>query len=207
MENLNKVYLYRMTHIENIPHILQFGITHINSPNNNPNYIPIGDGNLIGRRSTHNVLNGKQLGVYIPFYFGKRMPMLYVIQKGLTGVKVTMPENIIYCITSIEQVVKHKLDFIFSDGHAIDGLTTFYDQDELQNLTQIIDQNAIRAKYWKDENDLDLKRRKEAEFLVENDLPSSAILGYVVYNNIAKTKLLDFGISEKQISIKEDYYF
>ena len=32
MADLNKIYLFRMTHIENIPHIYQYGITHIDSP-------------------------------------------------------------------------------------------------------------------------------------------------------------------------------
>lgn len=30
MTELNKLYLFRMTHIKNIPHILQYGITHKN---------------------------------------------------------------------------------------------------------------------------------------------------------------------------------
>ena len=51
MPDFNKTYLYRMTHIENIPHVIQFGITHSLSPNANSNYVPIGDGNLIESRS------------------------------------------------------------------------------------------------------------------------------------------------------------
>lgn len=40
MPDLNKTYLYRMIHIENIPHILQYGITHSNSENANPSFVP-----------------------------------------------------------------------------------------------------------------------------------------------------------------------
>jgi hypothetical protein len=47
MPTLDKTYLYRMTHIENIPHILQYGITHSSSRNSNPNFKPIGDVSLI----------------------------------------------------------------------------------------------------------------------------------------------------------------
>ena len=32
-------YLYRMTHIDNISHILEHGITHQSSINCNPNYV------------------------------------------------------------------------------------------------------------------------------------------------------------------------
>ena len=36
MPDLSKKYLYRMTHIENVPHILQYGVTHTTSSNTNP---------------------------------------------------------------------------------------------------------------------------------------------------------------------------
>ena len=43
-------YIYRMTHIDNIPHILQYGITHKSSPNSNPCYKTIGDIDIINKR-------------------------------------------------------------------------------------------------------------------------------------------------------------
>lgn len=116
-------------------------------------------------------------------------------------------EEIIYCITSVEIILHHKIDYLFSDGHAVSELTRFYDQSHIHNIEEIIDRNAINAKYWLDENDLDLKRRKEAEFLIENDLPITAILGYAVYNKAAKQKLIDLGIEENKIAIKSEYYF
>ena len=47
---LHQIHLYRMTHIKNIPHILEHGITHRHSPNANPDYLPIGDQSLIKTR-------------------------------------------------------------------------------------------------------------------------------------------------------------
>lgn len=52
---LEQIKIYRMTHIENIPHILKFGITHKNSPNANPNFIAIGDLSLIDNRNAKEV--------------------------------------------------------------------------------------------------------------------------------------------------------
>jgi hypothetical protein len=92
MADLNKIYLFRMTHVENIPHILQHGITHVDSVNQNQQYAPIGDSGLINTRHRFVLPNGNKLGDYIPFYFGYRMPMLYVIQKGFNGVTLTAPE-------------------------------------------------------------------------------------------------------------------
>lgn len=207
METLKKLYLYRMTHIKNIPHILQNGITHIAAPNRNPEYESIGDGNLIANREKKTLFNGFKLGDYIPFYFGYRMPMLFVIHNGFNGVKKTSSENIVYCITSVQQIIDHNLDFIFSDGHAVDDFTDIFDKEEVSDILIIIDKKAIESKYWKDETDLDLKRRKEAEFLIAQDIPISAVLGYAVYDETAKQKLIDFGINENKIAIKPNYYF
>jgi len=43
MPDLDNISLFRMTHIENIPHILQYGIIHSASVYANPDFIPIGE--------------------------------------------------------------------------------------------------------------------------------------------------------------------
>lgn len=207
MPDLNKIYLYRMTHIENIPHILQYGITHFDSQNANKAYFPIGDNSLISRRNDFTVPNGKTLGEYIPFYFGVCMPMLYVIQNGFNSVKPTPAKKIVYCITSVQQIINHQLNFVFTDGHAVDSFSSFYYKADINNIEQYIDQKAIKSKYWKNENDLDLKRRKEAEFLIGDDIPSAVILGFAVYNEAAKDKLIGFGIASNKVVINTGYYF
>ena len=79
MTDLYQIRIFRMTHIANMLHILEHGITHSSSPHANPDYRPIGDGSLIGSRAAFPVTGNKTLGDYIPFYFWGRMPMLYVI--------------------------------------------------------------------------------------------------------------------------------
>lgn len=207
MPNLSKIYLFRMTHIENIPHILQYGITHSKSKHSNKNYLPIGDESLILSRTSLVLPNGKALGDYIPFYFGYRMPMLYVIQKGFNSVKATPVENIVYCISTVARIIDLNLEFVFTNGHAIDKFSSIYSQKDIEGIENIIDRKAIESKYWKDENDLDLKRRKEAEFLIADDIPTLAIAGYCVYNENAKGILVKFGIEEKQIAVRPHYYF
>ena len=207
MPELDKIHLFRMTHIENIPHILQFGITHSNSVNSNPNFKPIGDSSLISTRNSYALNNGKLLGEYIPFYFGTRTPMLYVVQKGFNLVAPTPPEKIVYCVSSIQKIIDHNLDFIFTDGHAVDGFSSQYTISDINNINAIIDWNAVEAKYWNAENDLDLKRRKEAEFLVLGDISINAILEYIVYNKEAKNQLIGYGVNTTDIHIKSNFYF
>src|SRR5690554_6203453 len=137
MVDFMKKYLYRMIHIENIQHVLQYGITHRNSPNANKNFVPIGDNSLISRRNTRVVNNGKLLGNYIPFYFGTRSPMLYVIQRGYNGVNRTVPENIVYCVTSVAEIINSQIDFLFTDGHAIDSRSEEH-TSELQSRPHLV---------------------------------------------------------------------
>lgn len=196
-----------MTHIKNVPHILQYGITHKNSANANANFTPIGDSSLIDYRSNFILYNGKELGDYIPFYFGTRMPMLYVIQKGFNGVPVQNAENIVYCVTSVKNISTLSNNIIFTDGHATDTFSKQYTNKNINNLTNLLDWNAIKTTNWKNESDLDLKRRMQAEFLIDVDIPFNAILGFAVYNKTAEKKLLSYGIAPKQIKIKTNFYF
>lgn len=207
MPDLNKIYLFRMTHIENIQHILQNGITHSTSVKANPNFVPIGDGSLITTRSNFLLNNGRRLGEYIPFYFGVRTPMLYVVQNGFNMVAPTPSENIVYCVSSVQKIIDLQLDFVFTVGHAVDGFTTQYNLEDIQNIDTILDKNAINAKYWKDENDLDRKRRKESEFLVLGDITHDAVLGYITSNENAKNRVINFGADATNVHIKLGFYF
>jgi len=207
MADLSKIYLFRMTHIENIPHILQYGITHINSKNKNPSYKTIGDTSLISTRELFSLPDKTVLGDYIPFYFGPRMPMLYVMQKGYNGVVATNPEDIVYCISSIQKITDYNLKYLFTDGHAVDSYSSYFDSNDIVNIKTIVDFQAVKATYWRDDSDLDLKRRKEAEFLLSQDLPPGAIIGYYVYNDTTKKQLLSYGIDSNKIQVKPDYYF
>ncbi len=208
MPDISKLFIYRMTHLQNISHILQYGITHATSPERNNSYISIGDSSLIGRRHNIRLPFGKKLGSYIPFYFGPRMPMLYVIQNGYSGVTVIPASDIVYCISTVEAIERHGLGYIFSDGHALDALTSFYDRSAIHRFNELVDMQAVKSKYWNDENDLDLKRRKEAEFLVAENIPPEAIIGFVVFNAEVKRQLGNLpGITNKQVSVKPGYYF
>ena len=211
------INIYRITHIDNIPHILKYGITHRNSKNANPHYKAIGDVGLIQKRDgtivrvtngTRVVIEKIRLGEYIPFYFGIRMPMLYVIQKGGNGVEQpTPPEDIVYVVCSTTRIYELGLTFYFSDGHARDAFTIFYNQSRFKDLHKIIDYNAIKSLFWGGHENLDKKRRKQAEFLVKNDIPPECIIGFVCYNEEAKKKLINFGIEETKIKVIPNAYF
>ncbi len=214
---LIKINIYRITHIDNIPHILKFGITHKNSKNQNFNFKAIGDTSLIHTRSKKKIeiTNGGDvaiktitLGNFIPFYFGVKMPMLYVIQHGGNFVpEVTKAEDIIYIACSVIKIFNLGYEFYFSDGHATDVLTTFFDKQAIKNINKIIDWEAITASYWGDKDNLDLKRKKQAEFLVKEDVSPNCIVGYGCYNEHAQNKLVNFGVNKKLVKIIPKAYY
>jgi hypothetical protein len=208
-----------MTHIENIPHILAYGITHKDSSNANPNYLAIGDVSLISTRATKqvNISNGNRsqafgtitLGDFIPFYFGVRMPMLYVIQHGLNGVPVTKPENIVYAVCKLTDIIVSGTVSFFSDGHATDIFTQFYNSSKITELSTIIDWTAVKSSYWggDSEDNLELRRKKQAEFLIADDVVAKNICGFVCYSENAKQRLIEIGV-DKEIKIcpQQAYY-
>lgn len=219
MSNNNDIIIYRMTHIENIPHILENGITHKKSTNSNPSYINIGDLSLIGNRENRivHIDNGDfsdsnhesiKLGDFTPFYFGIRMPMLYTTQFGGNFVeKPTKPEEIIYIACSVEKIIKTGNKFYFSDGHATNNYSSFYDKNHFGRINEIIDWASIKATYWGGEENLNMKRKKQAEFLVLGDVDVSCIIGYVCYNEEVKLRLRNLGISKEPIKVIPKAYF
>lgn len=199
-------YAFRLTHLDNIQHIMTNGLVRDSSPLRNANYVPIGDRQVIRIRKERE-FSGHHLSDYLPFYFGPRSPMLYVIQHGFNGVSKVEPEKIVYCVVRIDDIIKSDVDCIFTDGHALSSLTNYYKKKELVNLDQIVKYEDVYSTFWNIETDLDLKRRKEAELLIDGDLPIQYLRGLVVYNEKAKEHLVSIGVAKELIVVMPGYYF
>lgn len=199
------LYAFRMVHINNVPYIMKNGIIHHDSPLADPSYITIGDNEVIRKRKQE-TYNGLNLDGYIPFYFGPRTPMLYVIQYGKNGVLKRSAEELVYCVIRLQDIMDSHLSGCFTDGHAMSEITNIYDITELANIDKYVNVADVFEKYWRDENDLDLKRRKEAELLVKENIPSKFIRGFIVYNEKAKETLIAYGVTQP-IAICPSYYY
>ncbi len=200
-------YAFRVVHVDNIPQILKFGFVHSTSPHSDRDYIPIGDTSIIDVRKKRRMDKNICIGDYIPFYFGPRSPMLYVIQHGFNGVTQYDACDLVYCVVRIQDIIDSGFNCIYTDGHALNKDTKFYRAEDLPRIKQIIKYKDVYASQWTNEDDLDLKRRKEAELLLKDELPRQFIKGFVVYNKKASAKLLSFGVSSKEICINPGYYF
>ena len=79
-----KVWIFRMVHFQNLPHILKNGMYCRRAVNAHPDYVNIGSSDVISRRDVVAVKCNPVCVVndYVPFYFGVRTPMLYKIATG-----------------------------------------------------------------------------------------------------------------------------
>lgn len=134
--------------------------------------------------------------------------MLYVIQHGGNFVpQPHAPQDIVYVVVSLRKVLQSKYSFYFSNGHATDFLTEFYSAKDIDQLPALIDWDAVIEKYWSRDDDNDLKRRKQAEFLIKEDVAPQNIAGYVCYNTDAKQQLINMGVNPEIIKIAPQAYY
>jgi len=208
--------IYRITHVDN----LQDNILprdSIYAPNFAPHdgrkYTAIHYQHIQSRRSRIGILCGPGGTIldYVPFYFAPRSPMLYVINKG--GVKEYLQGQgqIIYLVASAQSVAKMNQPFVFTDGHAaISGLSHFF--DDLIHLDKI-DWPLMKSKYWFDtDQDMDRKRRRQAEFLVYRSFPWTLVDFVAVINGRMKkqveTILAEFPEKMRRVvRIKQSWYY
>ena len=116
-------------------------------------------------------------------------------------------ENIVYCVIRLDDLIHDNIDCIFTDGHALSAFTSFYQKNMLPRIDEYVKYDDVYSSQWNIEEDLDLKRRKEAELLVKQDLSAQYVRGYVVYNETAKQRLISSGVLPEKIVAVPGYYF
>ncbi|WP_441001472.1 type II toxin-antitoxin system toxin DNA ADP-ribosyl transferase DarT [Fodinibius sp. SL11] len=205
------VYLFRIIHVDNLGFILdEQELRSPNHPNKDPAYTGIGDTSLISKRGAKTIQKGPggTFRDYVAFYFGPRSPMLYEIKNGYNNVTKRNQEDIIYLVTTVEEIEDNGCGYVFFDGHAYHSFSCCF--EDLSNLDSV-DWDIVYSKYWSDrEDDLDRKRRKQAEFLVHESLSWDAVEGIIVYNDNAKQRveqLLQARSITCAIKIKRNYYY
>lgn len=54
---------------------------------------------------------------------------------------------------------------------------------------------------------MDLKRKKQAEFLVGSDVAPKYLADFLCYNGAAREQLLSFGIAEERVKVVPHAYY
>ncbi len=178
----NPTYIYRITHYQNLPFILRNGLCCPNHRTQDPGYINIGHKRLIDSRGMRQVPVGP-LGVlndYVPFYFAKKSPMLFLISRHNVPDYLGEQSEIIYLVSTAQSVQQAGIPFVFTDRHAKLSFAQF--RSDLNDLS-IVDWDVIRSDVWYNTpREYDRKEKKQAEFLVHQNLPIELILGIACHN-------------------------
>lgn len=187
--NPKKALIWRIVHRDNIPWILDNGLHCGNSRTLKPDWVHIGNPELIDKRSVHPVTVGMggSLNDYVPFYFTPFSPMMKNIHSGYGGVRQRSNDEIVILVSNLYRVQELGLPFVFTDGHAYYQWSNFY--TDLDNLSQI-DWPILQARDFKrDVNDPAKFERYQAEALIYRHCPIQALVGMVCYTESTKQKL------------------
>jgi hypothetical protein len=202
--------IFRITHRNNIPWILDNGLHCRNSKAVDPNFIQIGNPDLINKRHHRKAKGpyGGTLSDYVPFYFTPLSPMFFNIKTGFGGITRRSNDEIAICFSSIGDLSKHGVQFVFTDRHAyLEAAQAFTDAADLKHIDWKILQNRD---FKRDTNDLGKFERYEAETLVRSVLPVEALKGIACVNDDAasaiKTEVTKRGLS-LNVEIKPGWYF
>ncbi len=187
--NPEKALIWRIIHRDNLSWILDNGLHCGNSDSHYLQWVSIGNQELIDKRATHPVPchpNGV-LNDYVPFYFTPFSIMLKNIHTGWGGVTKQRNEDIVILVSSLRQIQKQDLPFLFTDRHAYCQWTAFY--NDLNDLDKIDWSLLQRRNFSRDPDDPAKIERYQAEALVYQHCPISALLGMICYTDDMKYQL------------------
>ncbi|WP_084183057.1 type II toxin-antitoxin system toxin DNA ADP-ribosyl transferase DarT [Nevskia soli] len=187
--NLDKALIFRIVHRDNLPWILDHGLHCRNSGIFDPNYVNIGNPELIDKRH-HRVVSvppGGTLSDYVPFYFTPYSPMLYNIKTGWAGIRQRTNDEIVILVSSLRRLAELGLPFLFSDRHAY--LTSAQFSSDMADLIRIDWPILQRRDFKRDVEDPGKVERYQAEALVYGRLPVEALIGVGCHTDIVATRV------------------
>jgi hypothetical protein len=208
--NPEKALIFRITHRDNLPWILEHGLHAQSSKVLDPNFRQIGDPDLIGKRPKRAVPIGPggTLSNYIPFYFTPCSIMFYNILTGYRGITQFPEEEIIVFVSSLHRVAEFGIPFVFTDRHAYTAMAKF--SSDVTELGQV-DWEILRGRDFKgDVDDLGKKERYHAEALIWEHMPVEALLGICSFTEDMQQQIqsqLDQRGLTVETMMRRDWYF
>jgi len=186
--NPEKALIWRIVHRDNLAWILDNGLHCANSGVLSPDYVNIGNVDLIDKRR-HRVVPiapGGTLADYVPFYFTPFSVMMKNIHSGW-GVPQRRNEEIVILVSSLPHIQQLGLPFVFTNAHAYPDWTNYY--SDLAQLGEIDWGLLQRRDFKRDADDPRKMERYQAEALIHRHLPVQGILGIVCYTDPLKQSI------------------
>lgn len=184
--------LYYITHIDNVPSILNNGIlSHAEIERQSIKHTKVYDENIVSKRKERILQDGRSLWEYANLYFQPRNPMLYRLLA--TNFK---PQDL--AIIGVKWTLMKKNDILITDGNAASLETKVYKKVDLKDSDM---ENIIEAKDMEFWNSGDGSKRKiMAECLVPGYVNPDYISEIYVSNHSNVEKLRNL-IKSKNIPI------
>ncbi|WP_339469828.1 type II toxin-antitoxin system toxin DNA ADP-ribosyl transferase DarT [Pseudomonas capeferrum] len=186
--NPDKALIWHIVHRDNLPWILDNGLHCANSDVRAPQYVNIGNAELIDkRRSRHVPIAPKGvLADYVPFYFTPFSVMMKNIHSGWS-VQQFSNDEIVILVSSLYRVEELGLPFVFTNAHAYPEWTNYY--SDLAYLGEIDWPILQRRDFKRDPDDPRKMERYQAEALIHHHLPITGLLGIMCYTDAVKKRI------------------
>lgn len=180
--NAENAYIFRITHIANVPWILRNGLHCKASGVQDPKFVRIGNLELIAKRTarTISIPPGGSLSDYIPFYFTPYSMMMYNIKTGYGGIQQFSNSEIVIMVSSLRGLAEKGVTAVFSDRHAYLHTAQFF--QSLDDLDKIDWELLRRRDFKRDVDDPEKTDRYQAEALVHRHLPVEHLAGIVCHD-------------------------
>ncbi len=189
--------LHYITHIRNLPSILETGILCHKEAAKRP-HLSVADEEVQARRAGKTIPNGLPLHHYANLYVNARNPMLFRNCKEYGTNQL--------CVICVHPDVLHLPNVVIADCNAAAGMARFYDSpDGLNNL----DKEYVFIRYWTHHDPIEQRRRGQlicAEVLVPNRIEPQYLTGLKVVSEAVKQHLIQSGIA-LPIEVAPDFFF
>jgi hypothetical protein len=203
--------LFRITHADNLPWLLANGLHAANSGKIDPNFIAIGNPDLISNlaRRLVPISPGGTLADYVPFYFIPKTPMLLNIKSGYGGITQRSNDEIVILLSSWQAMAKAGVRLVFTDRHAYTATAKWSANPD--DLAEMIDWDILcRHDFARSDNYPDKMERYQAEALAYRHVPPAALLGIgcvgATGNARIEAQIRSAGLS-LQAFIRPNWYF
>jgi hypothetical protein len=203
--NPEKVAIYHITDVANLPSILADGGLHSDAVMAQRYTTVIGYDHIKERRLRElrvQCCGGRFVGAFVPFYFCPRSPMLYTINRGSTRDSPGCQATIVHLVSTVGAGIATNRAWAISNGNAGAYHTTF--RSVLEALDEL-DWEAIWARQWQGRTN-----QKSAEFLIADFFPWSAVQAIGCHD--AKTaarvmEMLGRGRSGPSVAVEAGWYY
>ena len=173
--------LYYITHVENVPSILEHGIlSHAEIERRRMAHMPLYDRQIVTNRRYRTAPDGRSLWEFANLYFQARNPMLYRVLRENVGREREV------VVLGVKRDVLNRPDVFITTGNAASLTSDILPRAEgLARLEGIL--REVNIEFWTDAQGS--KRRIMAEVLVPERVPPELVTTIYVQDHIAQEQV------------------